>query len=55
MMEATRISRAAYPNKLGHAYCEQRYGPLAPPSRPVGELLKRLLRASPHLDPATCG
>ena len=43
MIEAVRISRAAYPNRLRHEYFLQRFGPLAPKSGGLEAMLQQLL------------
>lgn len=43
MIEAVRISRAAYPNRLRHEYFMQRFGPLAAGATTPSELLKALI------------
>ena len=41
MIEAVRISRAAYPNRLRHEYFMQRFGPLAPKSGGLEAMLQQ--------------
>lgn len=43
MIEAVRISRAAYPNRLRHEYFMQRFCMLAPDESDVPSLLAKLL------------
>jgi len=43
MIEAVRISRAAYPNRLRHEHFVQRFGSLAPDAADVAALLTALL------------